>query len=102
MALGSSWRPSPPVDAAGASRFLLSYRVGDSSQRRDCSGSSKVAVSDRTTFGALSQFVFNDRDRVSGKRLAPREMSDWMCVKGGFAVRVVEGARLESQAGQRC
>jgi hypothetical protein len=27
MALGSCSRPSTPVDAAGASRFLLSYRV---------------------------------------------------------------------------
>jgi hypothetical protein len=44
MALGSSSRPSPPVDAAGASRFLLSNRVGDSSQRRDFSGSSTIAT----------------------------------------------------------
>jgi hypothetical protein len=49
-------------------------------------GSSKIAVSDRTTFGAFSQFVFNDRDSRLGKRLAPREMSDWMCVKGRFAL----------------
>jgi hypothetical protein len=64
--------------------------VGDSSQRRDCYGSSKVAVSDRTTLGALSQFVVNDWDRVSGKRLESREsgeMSEWSIEHAWKAIR---------------
>jgi hypothetical protein len=69
-------------------------------------GSSKVAASDRTTFGGFSQFVFIDRDRVSVSDGTTRDVR--LDVREGRLilkrrdVRVVEGARLETDSVHAC